>query len=32
MKKKLFAKISSLMLAMIMCVIACATTPVYAAE
>ena len=30
--KKLFAKISSLMLAMIMCVIACATTPVYAAE
>ena len=32
MKKKLFAKISILMMAMVMCVIACATTPVYAAE
>ena len=31
MKKKLFAKISILMMAMVMCVIACATTPVYAA-
>lgn len=32
MKKKLFARINSFMMAMVICIIACASTPTYAAE